>query len=171
MSVTLHTALGDLKIELECELCPLASSNFLALCASGYYDGCVFHRNVRQYLVQGGDPSGTGRGGESALGGFFADEIVGALRHDRRGVVAMANKGVDTNASQFYITYARAPQLDGKSTVFGRVIHGLDTLDKLEQVAVDAKYRPLDMDQVRILKVTVHANPFASTSQTLQLKQ
>jgi peptidyl-prolyl cis-trans isomerase-like 3 len=166
MSVTLHTSQGDIKLELECEQCPIASSNFLALCGSGYYDGCVFHRNIRQYLVQGGDPSGTGRGGESAFGGYFGDELF--LHHDRRGVLAMANKGrADTNGSQFYITYSRAPQLDGKSTVFGRVIHGMDTLDKLEQVPVDSKYRPVDLEQMRILRVTVHANPFAETSSTL----
>ena len=98
MSVTLHTNLGDLKLELHCEDTPRAALNFLALAASGTYDGTAFHRNMRGFMVQGGDPTGTGKGGASIWGGAFADEIVPQLRHHKRGVVSMANSGKDVRA-------------------------------------------------------------------------
>eukprot|EP00475_Leptophrys_vorax_P042734 TRINITY_DN80572_c0_g1_i1.p1 TRINITY_DN80572_c0_g1~~TRINITY_DN80572_c0_g1_i1.p1 ORF type:complete len:179 (-),score=28.28 TRINITY_DN80572_c0_g1_i1:8-502(-) len=159
MAVTLHTSMGDIKIELHCELVPRTSRNFLALCGSGVYNGCIFHRNVKQFIVQGGDPSGTGKGGESADGGYIADEFVELLKHDIRGVVAMANRGPNSNGSQFYITYKKAAHLDNVSTIFGRVIHGFDVLNRMESAAVDEKYRPTV--PITIEKVTIHANPFA----------
>jgi peptidyl-prolyl cis-trans isomerase-like 3 len=85
-----------------------------------YYDGCTFHRNIKQFIIQGGDPSGTGKNGHSADGTFIDDEIVELLKHDTRGVVAMANRGPNTNGSQFYITYKKAPHLDNVSSVFAR---------------------------------------------------
>ena len=91
MSVTLHTNLGDLKIEIYCDTVPRTSFNFLALCASGYYDHTQFHRNVKGFMVQGGDPSGTGKGGDSIWGGKFADEIHPENLHSQRGIVSMAN--------------------------------------------------------------------------------
>ena len=97
MSVTIHTDLGDLKIELYCQQCPKTCENFLALCASGQYDGTTFHRNIPGFMVQGGDPSGSGKGGESIWGGCFEDEIHDNLRHNQRGVVSMANSGPNTN--------------------------------------------------------------------------
>ncbi|VDO69756.1 unnamed protein product [Onchocerca flexuosa] len=122
MSVTLQTTLGDIKIELYCDLCPKTCENFLALCASGYYDNCIFHRNIKDFMVQTGDPTGTGKGGDSIWGGPIEDELNAALKHDARGVVSMAGNGSNTSRSQFFITYAKHPTLDLKYTVFGRFV-------------------------------------------------
>lgn len=117
---------------------------------------------IKAFILQTGDPTNTGKGGKSIYGEYFEDEINPALRHDKRGVVAMANKSKpNTNGSQFYITYAKAVHLDGKNTVFGKVIDGWDTLDKIEEGEVDKKYRPLKGKEVKIESITVHANPLA----------
>ncbi|XP_060224385.1 peptidyl-prolyl cis-trans isomerase-like 3 isoform X2 [Meriones unguiculatus] len=121
MSVTLHTDVGDIKIEVFCERTPKTCENFLALCASNYYNGCVFHRNIKGFMVQTGDPTGTGRGGSSIWGKKFEDEYSEYLKHNVRGVVSMANNGPNTNGSQFFITYGKQPHLDMKYTVFGKV--------------------------------------------------
>ncbi|KAI8371441.1 cyclophilin-like protein [Radiomyces spectabilis] len=160
MSVTLHTDLGDIKIEVFCEAVPKTAENFLALCASGYYDNNLFHRNIKGFMVQTGDPTGTGKGGNSIWGRKFNDEIRSTLKHNARGIVSMANSGPNTNGSQFFITYAKHPHLDTKYTVFGKVIDGADsTLDAIEKVPVDEKYRPIQ--EVRVRSVTIHANPIA----------
>ena len=99
MSVTLHTTHGDLKCELFCDLTPYAAKNFLALAAKGAYDGTAFHRNIKGFIIQGGDPTNSGKGGESIYGKDFKDEIVPELKHDRRGTLSMANKGPNTNNS------------------------------------------------------------------------
>ncbi|KAM6178375.1 peptidyl-prolyl cis-trans isomerase-like 3 [Rhynchocyon petersi] len=159
-SVTLHTDVGDIKIEVFCERTPKTCENFLALCASNYYNGCVFHRNIKGFMVQTGDPTGTGRGGNSIWGRKFEDEYSEYLKHSVRGVVSMANNGPNTNGSQFFITYGKQPHLDMKYTVFGKVIDGLETLDELEKLPVNEKtYRPLN--DVHIKDITIHANPFA----------
>ncbi|EKM78819.1 hypothetical protein AGABI1DRAFT_114396 [Agaricus bisporus var. burnettii JB137-S8] len=160
MSVTLHTTHGDLKIEVFCEAVPKAAENFLALCASNYYDGSLFHRNIKSFMVQTGDPSGTGKGGQSIWGASFPDEIRSTLKFNARGIVAMANAGPDTNKSQFFITYAKQPHLDGKYTIFGKVIDGTDsTLDAMERVPTNNKNRPLS--EIKLTHVTIHANPLA----------
>uniref|UniRef100_A0A1B6GEJ9 Peptidyl-prolyl cis-trans isomerase n=1 Tax=Cuerna arida TaxID=1464854 RepID=A0A1B6GEJ9_9HEMI len=160
MSVTVHTDLGDLKIELFCESCPKTCENFLALCASDYYKGCFFHRNIKGFIVQTGDPTNTGKGGNSIWGRKFEDEFKENLKHIERGMVSMANNGPNTNASQFFITYQSQPHLDLKYTLFGKVIDGFDTLDELEKLPVNPKnYRPLT--DTRINGVTIHANPLA----------
>ncbi|PVV01678.1 hypothetical protein BB560_003893, partial [Smittium megazygosporum] len=162
-SVTLHTDLGDLKIQVFCEEVPKAAENFLALCASGYYDGCIFHRNIKDFMTQTGDPSGTGKNGKSIWGRPFEDEIRSSLTHGGRGVVSMANSGVDTNGSQFFIIYSKQPTLDSKYTVFGKVIHGQNTtLNYIEATPVDEAYRPLK--PIRINSVTIHANPLAEST-------
>mmetsp|Transcript_13421 Transcript_13421/g.34108 ORF Transcript_13421/g.34108 Transcript_13421/m.34108 type:complete len:104 (+) Transcript_13421:111-422(+) len=94
MSLTLHTNYGDLKVELYCELTPKTAENFLALCASGFYDNTIFHRNVRGFMLQGGDPTGTGKRSKSIWGGKFEDEIQTSLRFGRRGLLAMATRFV-----------------------------------------------------------------------------
>ncbi|KIX08241.1 peptidyl-prolyl cis-trans isomerase-like 3 [Rhinocladiella mackenziei CBS 650.93] len=173
MAVTLHTTHGDLKIEIFCESVPKTAENFLALCASGAYDGTPFHRLIPDFMVQGGDTSLSPRntannpiakGGTSIWGEYFEDEIkIPALRHSGRGMVSMANKGPKTNGSQFFITFKEAPHLDGKNTVFGRVIDGAEdggTLEKMEAVEVDKKYRPKD-EKIILERVTIHANPLA----------
>lgn len=159
-SVTLHTNHGDIKIEVYCEEVPKTAYNFLALCASGYYNNTLFHRNIRGFMIQGGDPTGTGKGGQSVYGQKFADEIVSGLKHNRRGMVSMANSGPNTNGSQFFITYKAHAHLNGKYTIFGHVIDGMDVLDKLEKVPTGAKDRPLQ--DVKVEGVTIHANPLAS---------
>ncbi|KAI7906318.1 peptidyl-prolyl cis-trans isomerase-like 3 [Cokeromyces recurvatus] len=160
MSVTLHTDLGDLKIEIFCESVPKTAENFLALCASGYYDNNLFHRNIPGFMIQTGDPTGTGKGGNSIWGKKFNDEIRSTLKHNARGIVSMANSGPNTNGSQFFIIYGKHPHLDTKYTVFGKVIDGADsTLDALEKLPTDEKNRPLQ--DIRIKSVTIHANPIA----------
>ncbi|GAA5808030.1 cytochrome P450 monooxygenase 4 [Mucor flavus] len=160
MSVTLHTDLGDLKIEVFCESVPKTAENFLALCASGYYDNNLFHRNIPGFMLQTGDPTGTGKGGNSIWGRKFNDEIRSALKHNARGIVSMANSGPNTNGSQFFITYAKHPHLDTKFTVFGKVIDGGDsTLDAFEKIPTDEKNRPTQ--ELRIRSITIHANPIA----------
>ncbi|PAV87564.1 hypothetical protein WR25_00288 [Diploscapter pachys] len=140
MSVTLHTTIGDVKIELYCEQAPKTCENFLALCASDYYNGCTFHRNIKDFMVQTGDPTNTGKGGQSIWGQPFADELVPDLK------------------SQFFITYAKQPHLDLKYTIFGRVIDGFDALDELEVIKVDAKYRPVVEQSETVSKLDKFAN-------------
>ena len=160
MSVTLHTTHGDLKLELFVQACPKTTYNFLALCASGGYDSSPFHRNIPGFMIQGGSPaSGSTKDSNSIYGGMFEDEIKPSLRHHARGSLSMANKGPKTNGSQFFLTYAAAPHLDGKNTVFGRVLEGWDVLDRMEEIEVDKKNRPLQA--IRIESVTLHANPLA----------
>ena len=160
MSVTLHTTHGPIKLELFCSACPRTTYNFLALCASGGYDNSPFHRLIPSFMVQGGSPSsGSTKDSISIYGEQFEDEIKSSLRHNARGTLSMANKGSSTNGSQFFLTFDKAPHLDGKNTVFGRVIEGWAALDKMEEVQVDKKSRP--KDEMRIQSVTIHANPAA----------
>ncbi|KUI63081.1 Peptidyl-prolyl cis-trans isomerase-like 3 [Cytospora mali] len=166
MSVTLHTTLGDIKIEVFCESVPKTAENFLALCASHYYDESPFHRLIPSFMVQTGAPANPSppenpKGGRSIWGGTFEDEIRPALKHTQRGMVSMANKGPGTNGSQFFITFDKAPHLDGLNTIFGKVIgdDSLATLAKVEMLEVDKKNRP--KKQCRVEKVTIHANPLA----------
>eukprot|EP00598_Pedospumella_elongata_P003200 CAMPEP_0184972948 /NCGR_PEP_ID=MMETSP1098-20130426/4869_1 /TAXON_ID=89044 /ORGANISM="Spumella elongata, Strain CCAP 955/1" /LENGTH=148 /DNA_ID=CAMNT_0027495351 /DNA_START=112 /DNA_END=558 /DNA_ORIENTATION=+ len=148
-------------MEVYCDLVPKASFNFLALAASGYYNGTIFHRNMRGFMLQGGDPTGTGKGGESVWGGHFADEFHSDLKHDKRGTVSMANNGPDTNGSQFFISYGPQPHLNNKYTVFAQIIDGIDILDALEKVPVVGKKSKPEQD-IRIEEITIHANPLAT---------
>ena len=147
-------------MELFCEDAPKTCHNFLALCASNYYDNTVFTRLIKKFIIQGGDPTGTGKGGESIYKQMFEDEIRDHLKFTNRGIVAMANAGKDMNGSQFFITFAKAPHIDGKNTIFGKVIDGFPVLDMMEKAKVDESMRPLT--DVKIEKVTIHANPMAS---------
>ncbi|MES1919300.1 hypothetical protein MHBO_001155 [Bonamia ostreae] len=160
MSVSLQTNYGDIKIEVFCDSCPVSAKNFLALCASGYYNNTLFHRNIKGFMIQGGDPTATGEGGKSIFDKNFDDEISDSIKHDRKGMVAWANSGPNSNNSQFYIIYDAAPHLDNTATIFGKVIFGFDVLDKIENAKVGAKYKPID--QIKILNVKIHANPIAS---------
>ncbi|XP_068846435.1 RING-type E3 ubiquitin-protein ligase PPIL2 isoform X2 [Capricornis sumatraensis] len=118
--VRLHTNLGDLNLELHCDLTPKTCENFIRLCKKQYYDGTVFHRSIRNFVIQGGDPTGTGTGGESCWGKPFRDEFRPNLSHTGRGVLSMANSGPNTNKSQFFITFRSCAYLDKKHTIFGR---------------------------------------------------
>lgn len=156
--VRLHTTHGDLNVELHCDITPRACENFLTLCERGYYNGVAFHRNIRNFMIQGGDPTGTGTGGESIWGKPFRDEVNSKLLHSGRGVVSMANSGPHTNGSQFFILYKSANHLNYKHTVFGGVVGGLTTLSALENVPVDDNDRPLE--EIKIIEVEVYVNPY-----------
>ncbi|KAI0136862.1 peptidyl-prolyl cis-trans isomerase-like 3 [Xylariales sp. AK1849] len=166
MSVTLHTNFGDLKIEVFCESVSKTAENFLALCASGYYDSSPFHRLIPNFMIQTGGPANptpeNPKGGQSVWGGTFEDEIRPALKHNERGVISMANKGPGTNGSQFFILLDKAAHLDGLNTVFGKLLgdDSLSTLAKLEAMEVDKKNRP--KEKAFIENVTIHANPVAA---------
>ena len=137
---TMHTNHGAIELELFEEDAPKTVENFRKLADDGFYDGVIFHRVIRDFMIQGGDPTGTGTGGP---GYQFEDEI---NQHKIvRGALAMANAGPNTNGSQFFIvTTAEAPWLDGKHTVFGRVVEGMDTVDAIEGQATDARDRPIE---------------------------
>lgn len=154
----IHTNHGDLNIELMPEFAPKAVWNFIQLAKKGYYKGTIFHRNIRNFMLQGGDPTGTGKGGASIWGRTFADEFEGPNTHNARGIISMANKGKNTNSSQFFITYRQTPHLDRKHTIFARVVGGLDVLSRLENVETDASDRPLD--DITILDIVVFVDPF-----------
>ncbi|KAI9827737.1 MAG: Peptidyl-prolyl cis-trans isomerase cyp8 [Thelocarpon impressellum] len=153
----IQTSLGDVNVELQTEHAPRAVWNFVQLAKRGYYKGVAFHRNIRNFMIQGGDPTGTGKGGTSVWGRNFNDEFDGPLTHDARGVVSMANKGKNTNSSQFFITYRAAKHLDRKHTIFGKVVGGLDTLSRLEKAHTEGE-RPVE--PIVIQEVVVFVDPF-----------
>lgn len=122
---TISTDKGDMVFELFANKAPITVNNFVFLAREGYYDGTIFHRVIKDFMVQGGDPTGTGRGGP---GYNFKDEFDRNLRHDKPGVLSMANAGPGTNGSQFFITHVATPWLDGKHTIFGQLIEGSEVL-------------------------------------------
>ncbi|KAM3177863.1 hypothetical protein ACTXT7_003700 [Hymenolepis weldensis] len=152
--VRLVTSFGNLNLELHCDLVPKTCENFIRLCESGYYNDTTFHR------IQGGDPTGTGLGGDSIWGGSFPDEFKDNLKHDSRGVLSMANSGPNSNKSQL-----PCPQLNRKHTVFGKVVGGLDTLDRVELIETDKDDRPLE--EVKLLSTHVFINPFKEVDEML----
>ncbi|MGB9632446.1 MAG: peptidylprolyl isomerase [Chloroflexaceae bacterium] len=129
--VTMETNKGTIELELYPQYAPMTVNNFVFLANEGFYDGVVFHRVIKDFVIQGGDPTGTGTGGP---GYRFRDETMGNLLTHERGVISMANAGPNTNGSQFFIVYAPQPHLNGRHTVFGRVISGMDEVcDKIVQ--------------------------------------
>jgi len=147
----IETTLGTMMAQLFEEQVPNTVANFMHLASSGFYNGLKFHRVIADFMIQGGCPKGTGTGGP---GWRIADEFVPALKHDREGILSMANSGPDTNGSQFFITLVPTPWLDGKHTVFGRVVRGLDVLRTIGAVRTDANDRPVE--PVRIERVTLY---------------
>ena len=121
----MKTDKGTMVIELFADKTPMTVNNFVFLAREGYYDNVIFHRVIDNFMVQGGDPTGTGRGGP---GYKFGDEFDSSLKHDKQGILSMANAGPGTNGSQFFITHGPTPHLNGKHTVFGQVVEGLDVL-------------------------------------------
>ena len=156
--VRLHTTLGHLNVELHCDLVPRTCENFIGLCEIGYFDDTIFHRSIRDFMIQGGDPTGTGKGGESIYGPTFRDELDSRLTHSTRGVLSMANSGQHTNGSQFFILFKAASHLDQKHTVFGKLVGGTETLSAMEAVQTDDEDRPVE--DIRILRVSVFCNPY-----------
>ncbi|KIJ68892.1 hypothetical protein HYDPIDRAFT_105406 [Hydnomerulius pinastri MD-312] len=141
-SVVFETSLGDIQLELYWDHAPKTCKNFTELAKRGYYNGVIFHRIIADFMIQGGDPTGTGRGGTSIYGQKFEDEIHPELRFTGAGILAMANSGPNTNGSQFFITLAPTPYLDNKHTIFGRVSSGMRVVQRLGAVNVDAQDRP-----------------------------
>ncbi len=147
---TISTELGDIVLELYADKVPVTVNNFVFLAREGFYDGCTFHRVIKDFMVQGGDPTGTGRGGP---GYRFADEFHPKLKHDGAGVVSMANAGPDTNGSQFFITHVATPHLDGRHAVFGHVIEGMDVVMAIpERDPMTAREPGVVMNRVTILE-------------------
>ncbi|XP_030522559.1 peptidyl-prolyl cis-trans isomerase CYP71 isoform X1 [Rhodamnia argentea] len=152
-NVILHTTMGDIHMRLYPEECPKTVENFTTHCRNGYYDNLIFHRVIKGFMIQTGDPLGDGTGGQSIWGREFEDEFHKSLRHDRPFTVSMANAGPNTNGSQFFITTVATPWLDNKHTVFGRVVKGMDVVQGIEKVKVDRADKPYQ--DVKILNVTV----------------
>ncbi len=130
MRAAIHTDKGPIELELHADKAPLTVANFVNLAQRGYYDGVKFHRVIANFMIQGGDPTGTGAGGP---GYRFEDEFDPSLKHDGPGVLSMANAGPGTNGSQFFITHLATPHLDGKHSVFGRVTSGQEVVDRIGQ--------------------------------------
>ena len=155
-TAAIQTNKGTIKFELFESDAPKTTENFITLAERGYYDGVIFHRVIKGFMIQGGDPTGTGRGGESAWGGRFNDEIDPASavyqRGYKRGTVAMANAGPNTNGSQFFIMHADYP-LPPSYTIFGHVIDGLDVVDAIATTPTAAGDKPVS--EVKMEKVTI----------------
>ena len=139
----LETNQGKMEIELRPDIAPLAVENFTTHIKNGYYNGLIFHRIIKNFMVQGGDPTGTGRGGESIWGKSFKDELNAKAMFNKAGVLAMANAGPNTNGSQFFITTVATPWLNGKHTIFGYLKdkESFETLSKLDNVRTNGSYR------------------------------
>ncbi len=181
----MHTNMGDISIKLFAEHAPKAVENFTTHAKNGYYDGLIFHRVIKDFMIQGGDPTGTGMGGESIWGHSFEDEFTPEL-HNLRGALCMANAGPNTNGSQFFIVQASdvpanmldqmkdladsgfpseiteayeksggTPWLDFRHTVFGQVISGMDTVDKIANTPVGASDKPIDDVVINSIEITV----------------
>uniref|UniRef100_A0AAY4DJJ4 Spliceosome-associated protein CWC27 homolog n=1 Tax=Denticeps clupeoides TaxID=299321 RepID=A0AAY4DJJ4_9TELE len=152
--ILIKTSAGDIDVELWSKETPKACRNFIQLCMEGYYDGTIFHRVVPEFIIQGGDPTGTGTGGESIYGRPFKDEFHSRLRFIRRGLVAMANAGTHDNGSQFFFTLGRADELNNKHTIFGKVTGDtIYNMLRLAEVECDGEERPLNPHKIRATEV------------------
>lgn len=153
----IQTNMGTIELELFADKTPKTVENFVGLANKGYYNGVIFHRVIDNFMIQGGDPTGTGRGGQSLWGGKFEDEFVPELKHNGAGILSMANAGPNTNGSQFFITLKETPWLDGRHTVFGKVIKGMDVVQAIGKVPTNQQDRPLK--DVVMEKVTIEKRP------------
>ena len=149
----IETNMGTIELELFAKKAIKTVENFVGLAEKGYYNGVIFHRVIDNFMIQGGDPTGTGRGGQSLWGEPFEDEVATGLKHDSGGILSMANAGPNTNGSQFFITLKDTPWLDGRHTVFGKVINGMDVVKKIGKVKTGPNDRPLE--DVVMQKVTI----------------
>ena len=141
---------GTFEIELFTDKAPITTKNFIDLTEKGFYDGLIFHRVIKGFMIQGGDPNGDGTGGP---GYEIQDEFHPELKHDSEGILSMANSGPNTGGSQFFITLAATPWLDGKHAVFGKVVKGMDVVNAIENVETGAQDKPVE--DVVINKITV----------------
>ena len=148
MVVVLETTQGNVEIKLFKDVAPKTVENFVGLVNKGYYNGLIFHRVIKNFMIQGGDPTGTGRGGESLWGKPFEDEVSAGVIFDRKGLLAMANAGPGTNGSQFFITTVPTPWLNMKHTIFGEVVSGYDAVAALEKTNVGPGDRPITEQKI-----------------------
>jgi peptidyl-prolyl cis-trans isomerase A (cyclophilin A) len=153
-TATFRTNQGTFDIELFEDRAPLTTKNFIDLVNRGFYNGVVFHRVIAGFMIQGGDPKGTGMGGP---GYTIKDEFHPELKHDTEGILSMANAGPNTGGSQFFITLARTPWLDNKHAVFGKVTKGLDVVKAIGGAKTDSRDRPLE--PVVIEEITISGGP------------
>jgi peptidyl-prolyl cis-trans isomerase-like 2 len=156
--IQIKTNFGEMNFELYCKEAPRACFNIIRLAKNGYYDNVAFHRSIKGFMLQGGDPTGTGSGGDSIWKKPFRDEFCPSLKHSKRGVLSMANRGKDSNTSQFFILYEPARHLDNKHTVFGQMVSGLEVLEKCEQVGTSPTDQPLTL--IKIIEILVVTDPF-----------
>lgn len=153
---SIKTNKGTMELQLFPREVPKTVENFAGLALKGYYNGVIFHRVIDGFMIQGGDSTGTGRGGHSFWGGTFNDEFNPNLKHDSKGILSMANAGPNTNGSQFFITLVPTPWLDGKHSVFGKLISGMDVLEAIGKTPTVKPYdRPVEdivMEEVTVEK-------------------
>ena len=147
-TVVLETNQGNIELKLMPDVAPKTCENFQGLVEKGYYNGLIFHRCIKGFMIQGGDPTGTGAGGESMWGKPFKDEFDPKVKFDSHGILAMANSGPGTNGSQFFITCAPAPWLNMHHTIFGKVISGYDVVQKIENTPTGASDRPVTEQKI-----------------------
>jgi peptidylprolyl isomerase len=151
----LETTQGTIELELRPDIAPLAVENFSTLIKNGYYNGIIFHRIIKNFMIQGGDPTGTGRGGESIWGKSFKDEFSSKAMFKKAGILAMANAGPNTNGSQFFITTVATPHLNGRHTIFG-VIKGKKSYTVLKKLeAVETGYQDKPIHEQKIIKAYI----------------
>jgi peptidylprolyl isomerase len=151
--VVIETNLGVIEAKLFTDIAPKACENFMKLAEKKYYDGLVFHRVIKQFMIQGGDPTGTGAGGESIWGKPFADECSASMQFNRPGLLAMANRGPNTNGSQFFITTIPTPWLNMKHTIFGEIVKGMNNVKKMENAKTDLRDKPIE--PIKIIKAYI----------------
>lgn len=146
--VTLKTTQGDIKLKLFPKIAPKACENFVKLVEKGYYNGIIFHRVIKDFMIQGGDPTGSGCGGNSIWGHPFEDEFDANVGFDRQGLLAMANAGPSTNGSQFFITTVPTPWLHMHHTIFGEVAEGYEVVKKIENCETGFMDRPVQEQKI-----------------------
>jgi len=152
--VTIKTNKGDIKIKLFPEVAPKTCENFIGLAKKKYYDGIIFHRVIKEFMIQGGDPTGTGRGGQSFWGKPFGDECDPKLSFTKKGLLAMANAGPGTNGSQFFITTTLTPWLHMRHTIFGEVTEGYDIVEKIESCETGFMDKPVEDQKILTVEVS-----------------
>ena len=152
-TIVIETNQGNIEVELMPDVAPKACENFIGLAEKGYYNGIIFHRVIKEFMIQTGDPTGSGRGGESIWGHPFEDEVTSDITFEAPGVLAMANAGPHTNGSQFFITTTETPWLNGRHTIFGKVSKGMDVVEKIEKSETGRNDKPVA--EQKMLKVYV----------------
>jgi len=150
--VKFETSMGTFKAKLFSKEAPITTENFRGLVEKGFYNGIIFHRIIDGFMIQGGDPTGTGRGGS---GTTIKDEFGPGLKHSKKGILSMANAGPNTGTSQFFITLAPTPHLDGKHAIFGEIVEGMSIVEKIGKVKTGSMDRPVE--DVKMIKVTMVA--------------